>query len=156
MSVSFFDCHTDVRFLSVVDTQDVTAGRLLTKQRQRCCRLCRRWSLSTMTTGGRFDFDDGGTYCGGWEDGKAHGFGVCTGPKGQGEYAGAWHCGYEIRLVETYRTRDSWLEMRVHHSKLEWWTRQMCRVQQVSNVKVASARFVYIYWRALCLGLSVY
>jgi len=52
-----------------------------------------------MTTGGRFDFDDGGTYCGGWEDGKAHGFGVCTGPKGQGEYAGAWHCGYEIRLV---------------------------------------------------------
>jgi len=52
-----------------------------------------------MTTGGRFDFDDGGTYCGGWEDGKAHGFGVCTGPKGQGEYAGAWHCGYEIRFV---------------------------------------------------------
>jgi len=51
-----------------------------------------------MTTGGRFDFDDGGTYCGGWEDGKAHGFGVCTGPKGQGEYAGASHCGYEIRL----------------------------------------------------------
>ena len=23
-----------------------------------------------MTSGGRFDFDDGGTYCGGWEDGK--------------------------------------------------------------------------------------
>ena len=23
--------------------------------------------------GGRFDFDDAGTYCGGWEDGKAHG-----------------------------------------------------------------------------------
>ena len=36
------------------------------------------------TTGGRFDFDDGGTYCGGWQDGKAHGVGVCTGPKGQG------------------------------------------------------------------------
>lgn len=35
--------------------------------------------------GGRFDFDDGGTYCGGWEDGKAHGHGVCTGPKGQGQ-----------------------------------------------------------------------
>ena len=27
--------------------------------------------------GGRFDFDDGGTYCGGWEDGKTHGHGVC-------------------------------------------------------------------------------
>ena len=29
--------------------------------------------------GGRFDFDDGGTYCGGWEDGKTHGHGVCLG-----------------------------------------------------------------------------
>ena len=46
--------------------------------------------------GGRFDFDDGGTYCGGWEDGKAHGHGVCTGPKGQGEYAGSWHYGFEV------------------------------------------------------------
>ena len=26
--------------------------------------------------GGRFDFDDGGTFCGGWEEGKAHGHGV--------------------------------------------------------------------------------
>ena len=25
--------------------------------------------------GGRFDFDDGGFYCGGWEDGKAIGHG---------------------------------------------------------------------------------
>ncbi|CAL9689430.1 unnamed protein product [Knipowitschia caucasica] len=47
-------------------------------------------------TGGRFDFDDGGTYCGGWEDGKAHGHGVCTGPKGQGEYSGSWSNGFEI------------------------------------------------------------
>ncbi len=46
--------------------------------------------------GGRFDFDDGGTYCGGWQDGKAHGHGLCTGPKGQGEYTGAWHCGFEV------------------------------------------------------------
>lgn len=51
-------------------------------------------------TGGRFDFDDGGTYCGGWEDGKAHGHGVCTGPKGQGEYSGSWSNGFEI--VGTY------------------------------------------------------
>lgn len=47
-------------------------------------------------TGGRFDFDDGGTFCGGWEDGKAHGHGVCTGPKGQGEYSGSWANGFEI------------------------------------------------------------
>ncbi|XP_044859659.1 junctophilin-1 isoform X7 [Mauremys mutica] len=47
-------------------------------------------------TGGRFDFDDGGTYCGGWEEGKAHGHGICTGPKGQGEYAGSWSHGFEV------------------------------------------------------------
>ncbi|XP_041658950.1 junctophilin-1-like [Cheilinus undulatus] len=53
-------------------------------------------------TGGRFDFDDGGTYCGGWEDGKAHGHGVCTGPKGQGEYAGSWNSGFELVGVYTW------------------------------------------------------
>ncbi|KAL0849284.1 hypothetical protein ABMA28_013610 [Loxostege sticticalis] len=52
--------------------------------------------------GGRFDFDDGGTYCGGWEDGKAHGHGVCTGPKGQGAYAGSWHFGFEVSGVYTW------------------------------------------------------
>ncbi|CAL1289873.1 unnamed protein product [Larinioides sclopetarius] len=52
--------------------------------------------------GGRFDFDDGGTYCGGWEDGKAHGHGVCTGPKSQGEYAGSWHFGFEVSGVYTW------------------------------------------------------
>lgn len=49
--------------------------------------------------GGRFDFDDGGTYCGGWEEGKAHGHGVCTGPQGKGEYAGAWHYGFEVHYL---------------------------------------------------------
>ncbi|XP_038820429.1 junctophilin-1-like [Salvelinus namaycush] len=53
-------------------------------------------------TGGRFDFDDGGTYCGGWEDGKAHGHGVCTGPKGQGEYSGSWNNGFEVVGVYTW------------------------------------------------------
>lgn len=52
--------------------------------------------------GGRFDFDDGGTYCGGWEDGKAHGHGVCTGPKAQGAYAGSWHFGFEVSGVYTW------------------------------------------------------
>lgn len=51
--------------------------------------------MNVGVNGGRFDFDDGGTYCGGWCDGKAHGYGVCTGPKGQGEYSGAWQQGYE-------------------------------------------------------------
>ncbi|KAM6948295.1 junctophilin-1b [Aplochiton taeniatus] len=53
-------------------------------------------------TGGRFDFDDGGTYCGGWEDGKAHGQGICTGPKGQGEYSGSWSNGFEVVGVYTW------------------------------------------------------
>ncbi|XP_040026719.1 junctophilin-1 [Gasterosteus aculeatus] len=53
-------------------------------------------------TGGRFDFDDGGTYCGGWEEGKAHGQGVCTGPKGQGEYSGSWSNGFEVVGVYTW------------------------------------------------------
>lgn len=53
-------------------------------------------------TGGRFDFDDGGTYCGGWEDGKAHGHGICTGPRGQGEYSGSWNNGFEVVGVYTW------------------------------------------------------
>ncbi|XP_065572609.1 junctophilin-1-like isoform X2 [Artemia franciscana] len=57
---------------------------------------------SRQVHGGRFDFDDGGTYCGGWEDGKAHGHGVCTGPKGQGEYAGSWHYGFEVSGIYTW------------------------------------------------------
>lgn len=57
---------------------------------------------ATGINGGRFDFDDGGTYCGGWEDGKAHGHGVCTGPKGQGEYSGSWHYGFEVSGVYTW------------------------------------------------------
>jgi len=57
--------------------------------------------------GGRFDFDDGGAYCGGWEDGKAHGHGVCTGPKGQGEYAGSWHYGFEVSGSYTWPSGSS-------------------------------------------------
>ncbi|XP_007260155.2 junctophilin-1a [Astyanax mexicanus] len=59
-------------------------------------------------TGGRFDFDDGGTYCGGWEDGKAHGHGICTGPQGQGEYAGAWSHGFEIVGVYTWPSGNTY------------------------------------------------
>ncbi|XP_064202523.1 junctophilin-1b [Anguilla rostrata] len=59
-------------------------------------------------TGGRFDFDDGGTYCGGWEDGKAHGQGICTGPKGQGEYAGSWSNGFEVVGVYTWPSGNTY------------------------------------------------
>ena len=56
----------------------------------------------TQISGGRFDFEDGGTFCGGWEDSKAHGHGVCTGPKNQGAYSGAWHYGFEVSGVYTW------------------------------------------------------
>lgn len=55
-----------------------------------------------MAAGGRFDFDDGGTFCGGWEDGKAHGHGICTGPKNQGEYCGSWNHGFEVTGIYTW------------------------------------------------------
>lgn len=71
-----------------------------------------------MSKGGRFDFDDGGTYCGGWEDGKAHGNGVCTGPKGQGEYAGAWLFGFEACGVYTWPSGNNfegqWMQGKRH------------------------------------------
>ncbi|KAM9307997.1 junctophilin-1 [Gastrophryne carolinensis] len=60
-------------------------------------------------TGGRFDFDDGGTYCGGWEDGKAHGHGICTGPKGQGEYSGSWSHGFEVVGGYTWPSGNTYL-----------------------------------------------
>lgn len=59
-------------------------------------------TTKSHVNGGRFDFDDGGTYCGGWEEGKAHGHGVCTGPKGQGAYSGSWHYGFEVSGVYTW------------------------------------------------------
>ena len=59
-------------------------------------------SSNKPVQGGRFDFDDGGMYCGGWEDGKAHGHGVCTGLKGQGEYSGSWNYGFEVSGVYTW------------------------------------------------------
>ena len=46
--------------------------------------------------GGKYDFDDGGKYRGKWVGGKAHGAGVCTGPQGQGRFAGLWADGFEV------------------------------------------------------------
>ncbi|XP_066479836.1 junctophilin-2 [Tiliqua scincoides] len=59
-------------------------------------------------SGGRFDFDDGGAYCGGWEGGKAHGHGICTGPKGQGEYCGSWNYGFEVVGVYTWPSGNTY------------------------------------------------
>ncbi|XP_048112861.1 LOW QUALITY PROTEIN: junctophilin-3 [Alosa alosa] len=61
-----------------------------------------------MSTGGRFNFDDGGSYCGGWEEGKAHGHGICTGPKGQGEYCGSWSHGFEVLGMYTWPSGNTY------------------------------------------------
>uniref|UniRef100_V9KHY1 Junctophilin n=1 Tax=Callorhinchus milii TaxID=7868 RepID=V9KHY1_CALMI len=81
-----------------------------------------------MSRGGRFDFDDGGSYCGGWEDGRAHGHGICTGPKGQGEYAGSWSHGFEVLGVYTWPSgntyQGTWAQGKRHgigvESKGKW------------------------------------
>ncbi|XP_076470552.1 junctophilin-1-like isoform X2 [Babylonia areolata] len=93
-----------------------------------------------MTTGGgRFDFDDGGTYCGGWEDGKAHGHGVCTGPKGQGEYAGAWQYGFEVSGVYTWPSgnayKGQWFQGKRHGLGLETKGRWMYRGEWTQGFK---------------------
>lgn len=50
----------------------------------------------TFKEGGRYDFDDGGIYVGDWQENKAHGYGICTGPRCEGEYSGSWNCGFEV------------------------------------------------------------
>ncbi|XP_044131046.1 junctophilin-3-like, partial [Bufo gargarizans] len=81
-----------------------------------------------MSTGGRFNFDDGGSYCGGWQDGKAHGHGICTGPRGQGEYTGSWSHGFEVLGVYTWPSgntyQGTWAQGKRHgigvESKGKW------------------------------------
>ncbi|KAM9301809.1 junctophilin-3 [Gastrophryne carolinensis] len=74
-------------------------------------------------SGGRFHFDDGGSYCGGWQDGKAHGRGICTGPRGQGEYSGSWSLGFEVLGVYTWPSgntyRGTWAQGKRHGIGLE-------------------------------------
>jgi junctophilin len=92
-----------------------------------------------MSGGGRFDFDDGGTFCGGWEEGKAHGFGVCTGPKGQGEYSGAWQFGFEISGVYMWPSGNSfegqWLQGKRHGLGIETKGRWIYRGEWTQGFK---------------------
>lgn len=78
---------------------------------------------SSQPGGGRYDFEDGGTYCGGWEDGKAHGHGVCTGPKGQGEYCGQWAYGFEACGIYTWPSGNNfqgqWMQGKRHGLGIE-------------------------------------
>ncbi|CAH8667416.1 unnamed protein product [Schistosoma bovis] len=75
-----------------------------------------------MTTsemeGGRFDFDDGGSYVGEWCEGRAHGLGIATGPENQGEYSGEWNMGFESRGVYIWPSGNiysgTWLKGKRH------------------------------------------
>ncbi|KAG9510601.1 Junctophilin-3, partial [Fragariocoptes setiger] len=78
------------------DTEAHKLRALETLSRANFTYLPSSFSITASPSGGRFDFDDGGAYCGGWQDGKAHGHGVCTGTKGLGEYSGSWHFGFEV------------------------------------------------------------
>eukprot|EP00794_Sanderia_malayensis_P018790 gene18790-20681_t len=63
-------------------------------------------------SGGKFEFDDGGHYCGEWMDGKAHGYGICSGPNNEGKFEGLWHNGFEVNGI--YKWKDD------HIFKGEW------------------------------------
>ena len=69
-------------------------------------------------SGGRFEFDDGGIYCGEWQDGKAHGYGICTGPKNVGKFEGFWQEGFEVLGVYIWpngnRYEGEWKDGRRH------------------------------------------
>ncbi|TGZ52020.1 hypothetical protein CRM22_010710 [Opisthorchis felineus] len=68
--------------------------------------------------GGRFDFNDGGSYVGEWHEGRAHGLGIATGPENQGEYSGEWTMGFESRGVYIWPSGNiysgTWLKGKRH------------------------------------------
>ena len=49
-----------------------------------------------------YEYEDGGKYCGEWENDAAHGHGVCTGPNGNGLFQGLWERGYQASGVFTW------------------------------------------------------
>lgn len=49
-----------------------------------------------------YEYEDGGKYCGEWENDAAHGHGVCTGPKGNGLFEGLWQKGNQTSGVFTW------------------------------------------------------
>lgn len=52
-----------------------------------------------MSGGIIYHYEDGGSYCGEREGAMSHGYGVCTGPKGQGTFEGKWDQGSQVSGV---------------------------------------------------------
>ena len=49
-----------------------------------------------------YEYEDGGRYCGEWENDAAHGHGACTGPDGNGLFQGVWERGHQVSGVFTW------------------------------------------------------
>jgi len=65
--------------------------------------------INSTVDGGKFEFDDGGSYRGRWRNGKAHGQGVCSGPGGQGQFSGLWENGFEQLGLYEWPNGDTYL-----------------------------------------------
>uniref|UniRef100_A0A3B4FA42 Uncharacterized protein n=1 Tax=Pundamilia nyererei TaxID=303518 RepID=A0A3B4FA42_9CICH len=74
-----------------------------------------------------------------WEDGKAHGHGVCTGPKGQGEYSGSWSNGFEVVGVYTWPSGNTyqgyWAQGKRHGLGIETKGRWIYRGEWTHGLK---------------------
>ena len=57
-----------------------------------------------MSRGIIYVYEDGGKFCGEWEDDQAHGHGVCTGPQGMGTFEGLWERGDQVSGVFMWPT----------------------------------------------------
>ncbi|ESO08331.1 hypothetical protein HELRODRAFT_75040 [Helobdella robusta] len=68
-------------------------------------------------------FEDGGVYYGGTNGGKAHGYGICTGPGGEGQYSGAWSGGFEVNGSYSWPNGNAyhgqWLQGKRHGLGME-------------------------------------
>ena len=56
-----------------------------------------------------YEYEDGGKYCGEWENDAAHGHGVCTGPNGNGLFEGLWERGNQSSGIFTWPSRQKYM-----------------------------------------------
>lgn len=99
--------HNSVYYRTVA--VDPNARQLITSSARENASLCATLSVARVFSvsrcpepnvrSHRYDFEDGGWFIGEWEGGQAHGFGVSTGPRLVGEFAGFWQRGFEASGV---------------------------------------------------------
>ncbi len=57
---------------------------------------------AAMSKGIIYEYEDGGRYCGEWENDSSQGYGCGTGPGGHGEYEGMWEHGGQVSGTYTW------------------------------------------------------